>query len=249
MFSKFFSSFALLASALSFSSISRADDITILADPWCPYTCDASGANKGVFIEMAEKALPNHKIIYKNEGWARALELVKEGKESAVAGAGGNDAKDFITSVSGEAAMENCFYAPKGSTWKYTGLDSIKTINLGVINGYAYEPKLDEYLASKPKNVDIYSGADNGAAINVKKLAAKRLEAYLDDKNVIAYTAKQEGVSDKIQDAGCLGPDTGYIAFSKKNPKSAVYAKELEEGVKKLKASGEYQKIMAKYGL
>lgn len=231
------------------SITSFADDISVLADPWCPYTCDAGAANKGVLIELMTKAMPQHKIIYKNEGWARSMELVKEGKENAVAGAGDSDAKDFVAATPGEVPMSNCFFVLKGSTWKFTDIESLKSITLGVINGYNYETKLDAYIASKPKGVDIYSGNENGAAINVKKLVAKRIDAYIDDKNVVAYEAKMANVADKIQMVGCASDDTGHIAFSKKNPKSVTYLQEYTAGVKKLRDSGEYQKILEKYGV
>lgn len=239
----------IFAFILTAPLVSQADDITLLADPWCPYTCDAKGGDKGALIELTEKALPNHKVIYKNEGWARALAVVKNGGETAVAGAGTSDAVDFTTSSKGEMSTENCFYAPKGSAWKFNGVDSVKSINLGVINGYKYEDKMDQYLDTKPKNVDVYAGDDDGTTVNLKKLAGKRIDAYLDDTNVIAYNAKKLGLSDQIQPAGCLGKDNMFIGFSKKNPKSATYAKELEEGVKKLKASGEFDKILSKYGI
>jgi len=37
------------------SSIMAADELTVLADPWCPYNCVPNSRDHGFMIEVAEK--------------------------------------------------------------------------------------------------------------------------------------------------------------------------------------------------
>ncbi|MBT5829568.1 MAG: hypothetical protein HOH77_05165, partial [Candidatus Latescibacteria bacterium] len=45
----------------------HADEITLVADTWCPYSCDPSSDQPGILIEVAKIILEQagHTVVYK----------------------------------------------------------------------------------------------------------------------------------------------------------------------------------------
>ena len=86
--------------------------------------------------------------------------------------------------------------------------------------------------------------------MNVKKLQAGRIDAFITDELVGKYLIKigypgQEGDFDTV-----ARPDSNaalHVMVAKKSPGSANLIQSINEGLKKIKASGEYDKIVAKY--
>ena len=91
---------------------------------------------------------------------------------------------------------------------------------------------------------------DNIVKRNIGQLLYGRTDAYLEDKDVAMYMAKDMGVSEQVKVAGRYGdPIVMYIGFSPKNHNSQQYAKLLSEGIRAMRASGRLQQILDKYGV
>ena len=61
---------------------------------------------------------------------------------------------------------------------------------------------------------------------------------------------KDMGLADKVVNAGFTGVSGNlYITFSPNIAKSKEYAEILTKGIRRLKDSGELEKILSKYGL
>ncbi|MBF0452655.1 MAG: transporter substrate-binding domain-containing protein [Candidatus Magnetomorum sp.] len=245
-------SFALIFLTILLVSSAVADTITIRADIWCPYNCEPGSDNPGYMIEIAQKTLgkQNHTIDYQSMPWARALKQTREGIFVAVVGAYIEDAPDFLfADYLGTSTM--IFYGRKDSTWKFDGVDSLKTVNLGVVRNYAYTPELDKYIAenSKQKAVQLASGED-ALEVNIKKLIRSRIDVFVANEMVFGYHIKQAGRSvDDFKHCGVLSTDKVHMAFSPKNPNSKAYVETVNNGLKMLRTSGELKKILDKYNV
>ena len=77
-----------------------------------------------------------------------------------------------------------------------------------------------------------------------------RIDVVVEAEPVFRYEAAELGVSDQARYAGeAAPPEAVYIAFSPAIDNAGEYAQVLSEGMETLRASGELQRIMERYGL
>lgn len=239
----------LFICAIAFASAAHADEITLMADSWCPYNCEPNSAEPGMFVEVATQALEakGHKVKYTIYPWSRSLAEARAGKIGGVLGAGPLDAEGLeIADAIGTSS--NCFYVAKGSKWTFADASSLEKITLAAISGYTYTEEIDAYIAN-PKNskkIDVIGG-DDALEKNLKKVAAGRVDAFIEDSNVVGYNAAKLNLDNKIQKAGCAKGVPISVAFSKKNPKSKEYVKIMNEHIAALKKSGKFDALKKKY--
>ncbi len=229
----------------------QADEIIIAADPWCPYDCEAGSEKPGFMIEFTKHILEKagHKVVYKNQPWARVLKQTKSGKLNAAVGAFISDAPDHIFPKEEMGISETPFFVEKGSKWKYKGISSLEGISIGVIRGYSYGEELDAYIEKNKANVKLVQ-ISNTLDNLVKKLLKGRINAFPEDSMVAGWYFKQNNMLDKFQKAGLVSEaEKVYVAFSPKLKSSHEYVKILDSGMKKLRESGELKTILARYGL
>jgi polar amino acid transport system substrate-binding protein len=237
---------------LTVAATAYADEITLVADLWCPYNCEPGSKDPGLFIEVATQALEakGHKVKYTTGPWARALDDARKGTITGVVGAGPADLEGLET-ANPIGTSSNCFFSPKGSKWTFTDVKSLEKINtFAAISGYTYTPEIDAYLAD-PKNakkVDVIGGED-ALEKNIKKVAAARIDAFIEDKNVGNYTAAQLKVADKIQRVGCAKSVPISVAFSKKHPKAKEFTKIVNDHLSAMQKSGKFEALKKKYNM
>jgi polar amino acid transport system substrate-binding protein len=233
-----------------------ADQITIVADSWCPFTCDPGTPNPGYMIEIAQETFKKagHTVVYKNVDWHNAVIEARKGKYTAIAGGYKSDAPDFVYPDKSLGTSQNIFFVKKGTAWKYSGVESLKKMKLGVAQGYSYSDDLDKYIAANKGKPSIYVAAgDKPVKDNIQKLMKGEINVFIEDPSVYGNfcgTSNQLEVLGAVQVAGSTGPaEKVYIAFSPANPKSKEYAAILSQGVDRMRASGELKKILGKYFL
>ncbi len=242
---------AVLALAFVFSG--QAATITIVADEWCPYNCTPGSDKPGYMIELAQQILgeAGHTIDYRNMPWSRAIEEARKGRFDAIVGAARGDAPDFVYPENALGVSSNVFVVPKGASWRYRDIGSLAEISFGSIRDYSYGDELDAYITEHEKDarrVQVASG-DDALSTNIKKLAAGRIGAAVEDRNVIEYFLADTGQQGNFEIAGNLGEDPLYIAFPPGGERSSEYARQLSEGVARMRASGELAALLKKYGL
>ncbi len=240
-----------------FSFSIYADETFIVSyDPWCPHTCEKGAKLEGVYIDAI-------KTIYTNSGfnpafqqinWSRALEETRIGKSSAVAGALKADAPDFIFGKLSINNQHSCFYVKSNSKWSYKGVASLKSKKVGSVQNYTYGEPFDSATKAELKDVtDEISGEDTAMRL-LQKLLLGRNEIIIEDESVVSYTIqkmKTAGIKevDQIKNAGCLSAVPLFVAFSPKISNSKKLLEIWENGIQKLKNSGELDRIFKKYGL
>jgi polar amino acid transport system substrate-binding protein len=229
-----------------------AETITLRADSWEPYNGEPGSEMPGYMIEIANKVFgeAGHKVEYKTLNWARTVKDVESGKIDGAVGAGDDEVEGGILPEEELGVMLNTFYVRKGFDWKYTGLESLKKVKVAIIREYTYDDELDKYFAATKGSKVQVIGGDDPLTKNFTKLLKSKVDVVLEDRSVADQLAGKMKISDKVEAAGTVGDgDKLYIAFSPKKESSKVYAKLLSDGVKKMRASGELQKLLDKYGL
>jgi polar amino acid transport system substrate-binding protein len=227
--------------------------ITMVADVYCPFNCEPGSARPGVLIELATRIFGDagYRIEYRALNWARAVKDVRAGRYDALVGASGPDAPDFVYSKQPLMYQRNCFYTAASSTWQFNGYDSLKSQTLGVANGYRYSASLDEYIRNAPaRGARVESAAgDSPMEINVRKLTHGHVDVMIEEVAALRFYLGEHPPEVPLREAGCLAANGVYIAFSPARAESHIYADVLSAGLQRLRAQGEYKKIMARYGM
>jgi polar amino acid transport system substrate-binding protein len=234
-----------------FAASAVADTITIVADPWSPYNGIPDTTEPGYGIEIARRVFEavGHTVDYKIVPWSRAIMATREGIYNAIIGANIEDAPDFIFPEEEFGVSKRDFWARKGSLWRYKGRESLLKVRIGAIKDYSYGEELNNFFKTNKERVQ-YAFGDKALEINIRKILAGRIDIAVENENVFLQKVKQMGVSEQFVSVGSIGAvDNLYIAFSPENEKSKEYAEIFTKGIRALKASGELEKILAKYGL
>ncbi|MBF0484794.1 MAG: ABC transporter substrate-binding protein, partial [Candidatus Omnitrophica bacterium] len=163
------------------------------------------------------------------------------------------DAPGALYSVESMGVIRNAFFVKKDTTWRYTGIDSFKGLRFGVIAGYVYDDDgpIDKYIknGSEPE-VQVMNG-DEALERNIQKLMAGRIDTLVEGDDVMAFNMKKLGVAaDEIINAGAADVEKSlFIAFAPNKDSTKKYAQMWNEGIVKLRASGELKKILDRYSV
>lgn len=229
-----------------------ADEIVLVADEWCPFNCAPEDDNPGFMVEIAQYAFAKegHTVTYRTLPWARAIVSVREGMYQGIIGSGKDETPDFIFPDIESGKATHTFYIKKGRSWKYEGLDSLKTIDLGVIIHYSYGNLYEDYIVPNKgsKSIQVIGG-ENALGRNIKKLLNSRIDALIEDKTVFQYHLLKTNTPDNFSDAGVACKEKVYIAFSPKFKNSKVYARILSNAMQELRTTGKLLDILKKYGV
>lgn len=227
--------------------------ITLAADEWAPFNMVPGSKYEGYMVDVAREVFEplGYRVQYQVVSWNRAVAEARKGVFTGIIGASKTDGEGFIFPQEELGESRLSFFVKKGHPWKFTQRDSVKAVTLGVIDGYDYREWLLSYIAQAKKAGKVHiSAGDNPLEKNLKLLVSGRIDAVVDNKFAILYTAGLLGFQDQLQFVGSdTLPSQQYIAFSPALPESAKYAQILSQGIQKLRATGRLAVILARYGL
>jgi polar amino acid transport system substrate-binding protein len=231
-----------------------ANEVTIVADPWCPYTCSNSSDQPGVLIEIARKILEPavYTVNYQLRPWSRAILETERGNFDAIAGVPKNNPKDLLYPQQMQALAQSCIYVRTGINWKFRALKDLEQIRLGIVANYQYDKVIRKYLSDNPqsKNISRIFGENDTLKRLYAMMTLNRIDAIVEEKNVFNYIARREGFDTSLYTENyCFEPGGIYIAFSPKNSDAEKLQLLMENGMLELKTSGELSKIFEKYSI
>jgi polar amino acid transport system substrate-binding protein len=238
--------------------IAEDNTVSVVADPWCPFNCDASTDRLGVMIDMAKHAYAYSGITldYRNVNWARAGRLVMEGADQAIVGMGksANTMAKFHFPKIPMAFSQVCFYRKKGVDWTFENVDSLKDQQLGWINKYKFgDEAIDAWVQAGLKTGSVFpiTGESELIFSLVKMLEADRITTFGEVRSNVEYASNSLVRIPDIEIAGCLDSiDDIYIAFTPGEPSSIHYAQKLDEGLEVLlKDTEKMEAIFSNYGI
>ena len=240
------------AGGLSSYSVSSNNKITLRANEWCPFNCEPYSEKPGFLIEIAKYVFEKEgkQIDYQTMNWDRTIKGVREGKFAGAVGAAKKDRRGLVYPKTKQGLSQACFFVKKDSEWKFTGMNSLNSIQVGVIDGYAYWEEINHYIADNLKSGKIQVAyGDAPLKRNTQKLLKDRVGAVLAFRNVMKLLLKDSGQGELIKEAGC-GPEQDiYIAFSPELTEAKEYAKLLSDGMAELRSTGRLKTILESYGL
>ena len=231
----------------------KADVVTIVSDRWFPYNGIPSSPAPGYMIEIARYGLEKagHTVNYQLMSWDRSLQQVKAGQKTCLVGTTKSESAGFVFPKLHLAADQVIYIRPKGSSWSYNGIESLKDIKLGTIPGYHYSDDLTYYInhIAKPGSITETKGKF-AIEKNITALTSGKIDVIVDSKNVLDATLKKLDEANKIEFAGAATPPIKlYIACSPAIKQSQEYVSHINNGLIELRANGKLNGILNKYGL
>lgn len=238
---------ALFAALLAAGA--HAETFKITTDNYAPYTVTGNGKVTGIFIEILDASLKQSggTAQYEVVPWARATAMAEAGEVTATVPWFKTPEReaiyvfsDPVINASNKIFIKKGGKVPADLNWK-TYAD-FKPYKFGGTTGYYYEEGFKK--AGVP--LEMVTKDDQ----NVQKLAAGRIDAFITDELVGWALIKKlfpgkEGDFATVEKAEGVSPL--YVIAGRKAPGSEKFIQSVNDGLKKIKASGEYDKIVAKY--
>jgi polar amino acid transport system substrate-binding protein len=144
------------------------------------------------------------------------------------------------------------FFRADGKSWRFD-VGTLPQQRLAVVGAYSYDDGgvLDSYIKSHARspNIQISTG-DAPLTRNIRMLVAGRVDVVVSSKPVMQAKLEELKLADQVQQVDTLGdPQDVYIACAPGKILSKTYTDLLSSGVQAMRASGELQTILRKYGL
>lgn len=233
---------------------SLAAEVKLRADSWCPYNCEP-GNRPGYLIEIAKAALEpaGHKVDYQLMPWTEALAGAAAGTVTGAVGATREEAPGLVYATSPLGMSRPTLVIRKGKEtkdFKVANLDSLKSLRFGSIKDYFYSTEVNAFIdANKGAANLVQVTGDNVTEDLVNMLIDGKLDAIVEDSNVVDYLLESKGYRNLFNYHALGEQATVSIGFSPKDPNSATYAKLIDAKLADLRKSGQLSGILQKYGM
>lgn len=132
-----------------------------------------------------------------------------------------------------------------------TRISELTGLRLGATRDYDYTTEVLEHIAARspePGEIQLLSGND-ALARNLRKLLAGRIDVMVEGHSALLYQLQQLGLQDQVVLLPHAQSSSLHIGFSPRHPRSALYVRQMEQGLAELRRSGRYRAILARYGL
>jgi len=229
-------------------------ELTMGWAPWEPYqykTRDGKLTGLDIEIVRATQKDMDCKIIFKEGDWAQLLEWLQEGELDAVASAGMTESRRKYAYFSEPYRSESyAIYVRKEQLARFSG-QSIRALlemrmRFGAVAGYSYGVTLADYQDNeKYQKLFTYNEISE---TNFLMLFDNKLDGVLADSIVGSDMIRRRNWTNMV-DKLPLVIHSGdvHVMFSKKSvPEDVVY--QMNNALAKLKASGDYRRLIELYG-
>ena len=222
-------------------------------DPWEPYQYltpddEVKGLEIDLIGAMATEAGCSVKFVQKN--WMHLLNGIRNGSIDMLGGATQTKAREKFALFSDNYRHESfILYIRADESEKYANKTLKELLDgefrLGVTQDYIYGDQISELQDNEVYQTKFVSVPTT--EVNYYNLIQNHIDGFLEDPFVAGYTIKRKGLQGQIE-AHTVEVLRGDVAimFSKKSVGlETVLA--FNKALAKLKANGEYEKILAKY--
>ncbi|MGI9451419.1 MAG: substrate-binding periplasmic protein [Geminicoccaceae bacterium] len=247
---------ALVPAVLAFATLlaarpASADVFTVTITEWCPYMCTGQ-TKRGFTTDIVDAAFRSqgHEVAFKALPWLRALDHTRRGETDASLAPAKAEAPDFIYPTVPVSHQQMCFFTRPDQEWHYESPLSLPAIRFGFLANLSL-PGIMDYVGAKRGTDRVQPIADKQfMKKNFKKIDSGRIDALIDDRNVVSYYMVREDIEpDAYRVAGCLQNEPIYLGMSPTRPDKAMRMTSIYvRGLLAIKQSGELDRILASYG-
>ncbi|MES2949337.1 MAG: transporter substrate-binding domain-containing protein [Pseudomonadota bacterium] len=237
-----------LAVAAQLSVSAQTHTLKIATGELPPYMT-AARADQGISLNVVRRAfeLAGYQVEYVFLPWSRALAETRLGKWDATAAWGNNPERNPPFFVSDNVVTEKWVFVYRNAVkFSWSTLADLKPYRVAMIQDYTYTPE----MWAMANAGDFKSDKMPNDAAAIKMLLLDRVDVVPMERNV-ACDVLQKNFTDA--DAAKLSVDpkqmtdtfTSHVLLPRSLADSATRAADFNAGLKKLKASPEYAKILS----
>lgn len=246
---------AVLLVALGCAGTALSEELVFANDaaPYCPFSL-CSPDKDGYVLDIVNTIYRarGYGVTIKNVPWNRALSMVRSGEADGVLGVFKKSAPELLYPATEVEQVNPVVLALKENPWRFDGVESFKSVRIGLIQGYGYGdlPALAHYLNTHPSNVE-WIAAESPLLRIFKMMQSGRVDVTMEDISVAKFVLAQSGMADQFRVAGTIGKNgvKGYVAFSPRKSHSKKLARIFDQGMLELRKSGQLKTILAAYGV
>jgi polar amino acid transport system substrate-binding protein len=243
----------LLLLLLSLVGVSLADTIRLRSDAWFPLNGDPGAVRPGFGIEALQRiwGAAGYQLDYQLMSWARSLDAVRNGDADCVIGADQEEAPDLAFHREPLGMDSVKLYVRAADLWRFNSIGDIGRRSVAVISDYSYGDELDAWLADSRNatRIQMAYGAD-ALEGNIRKLLAAQVDIVPESPMVMSSALARLNLERFVTVAGLASPPAPfYVACTAGNPAAEIWLATLDEGLRRLRASGEWQQLLAEYGV
>lgn len=214
-----------------------------------PYIYQENGDLVGVCIDLANAAFSTLGITvtYTEYPFVRMLKKAEWGQVDGVMMVfRTKEREDYLFYPEENLFYEhNSFFTKQTTVVNYFGqLESLAPYPIGVVLGFSYGEAFDQASFIKREQASNHE-------LLLRQLRGGRFKVGLGNKYVVQFYADKIGFNDGITflEPNVFDQEPLYLAFSKSKPEYEQLAIQFSLALEQIKASGEYDAILAKYNL
>lgn len=233
---------SLLAVLALLAAPARAEEWVVFSEEdFPPYNFFEDKARVGLDHDIVNAVLAEIGVtpVHRTTPWARVVDSVDQNQTDLAYQFAPKPARfESYWMVGPHRTGETVLAVHADDQGAYETLEDFSGKMVGVLQGYSYTPEFDNagFITKSPTTTN---------ESNVRKLAARRVDAIIGDKSTILYVAGREGVRDQIRILPkALAEVPRYIAFPRPREEKA---KRFEAGLNALIARGEIQAIIDRW--
>lgn len=215
---------------------------------WEPLTSSTHAEKRTLERVVREAyALMGVKVEFSYYPWTRSALMVERGEADGTFP--WNLTPDrrarFVAHKTSLLTSPSVFFHIKGTSFDWQTLEDLKKYRVGVTQGYKEE--------SLYRDLGIAAEVVASEESNFHKLLLGRIDVYMTTQIVgyemIANLFPPDERARFTHHPKVASTSEFFVLFSKQRPSSVEYARLLDEGLRKLHASGAYRRIMAEHGI
>jgi polar amino acid transport system substrate-binding protein len=239
---------SLVLAAAGCLSAYAAETVNLAIGEWEPYT--SSTNPKGKLLERVVTEafkLEGVEVKYEYLPWKRSMSKVQDGESLGTFPWNKTPEREagFVFPKTSLIRDDAVYFHLKSKAFDWKTIDDLKNYKVGVTVGY----KEEGVYQKNGIKADSVPTED----MNYKKMLAGRIDVYQTSK-VVGYSSIAKLFTPQEAKLFTNHPKPVeqaeyFLLFSKKLPNSQAMADKFDSGMKKLKDSGAYKKILAEYGV
>ena len=220
------------------------ETVRLAVGEWAPYTSETDAEGKLLEkVTTQALALEGISVEYTYFPWKRSYLVAANGEFDGTLPWNKTEerVKEFVFPKTSLLKDENVFFHLKSTPFTWTKLEDLKRYRMGVTMGF----KEEAIYKAQGIAAEVVTSED----LNFKKMRVGRIDVYQTSKRVGYVTLKktfgQQDASVFTHHPKVVSESEYFVLFSRATPRGQYLADKFDAGLKKLKASGGYDKIMA----
>ncbi|MBK6591735.1 MAG: amino acid ABC transporter substrate-binding protein [Burkholderiales bacterium] len=230
--------------ASCFSSQLQAQTLEFAVSEWPPAEYSVNGQAHGYHPDIVRAVLKSLDMDAKFTfyPWKRSEMLVERKKVAAILSLHPTKERQRFLYFPKEhlSTSENVLFVVNGREFNTPHIDALAGKTVGTTSGYDYGTEFKRVVAAGLVRTDVGNTDEQGFL----KLLAGRFDAFVCDRAVGSRLLKSLGLSATVHALPLVISSVRMYAGFAKTPENAVLVDKFDAALRKLKASGEHQKIM-----